>query len=317
VKAFPSEKTKATAPTPVLYWCEACDCSFTTPQGLRLHNTHSNHSAEPGGSSTALFTARTPTFDGRIDVRLAIAAGHVCVTLAVNGKTAETVAAEAEDDARAAAAARAQHAAEANRRRSAATSARVTTDTQATEGLQRRGSAHRHQYTPYEKVRLIEFLDEINNDEDICNKGEAFSNDARSRGAPYTTVIKWLKPDERRAIYVASSKMHAKTLLGIDKSSRQTGRYALMEKELFRRFKDRRARAQKTSARWIVHTARHLVKTLNPLAGGAIKPFKAGPGWLRRFARRWRICRRKKTNCKNTTWEETRPVLERYFRAFR
>jgi len=45
--------------------------------------------------------------------------------------------------------------------------------------------------------------------------------------------------------------------------------------------------------------------------------FKAGKNWRRRFAKRHGLCMRKKTNCKNTTWEDTKPVLQRYFRALR
>jgi hypothetical protein len=72
--------------------------------------------------------------------------------------------------------------------------------------------------------------------------------------------------------------MYAKKLLRIDKTSRQRGRYALMEKELYKRFKDRRAHARKTSVRWIVHMARHLVKTQYPVAAGAEKVLQS---WAR------------------------------------
>jgi hypothetical protein len=314
VRAFPSEKNECIHPVPPpVYLCDECGRKFSTAQGLCLHKKH-KHVAPGQASFSATAAVPRPTFHGKIGIKLAMAGSHVCVSLSVNNKSAEAIAAEVEEDARATAEARAARQAEAHRRRQAAAGARLTGEL---ENLQRRGSAHRHQYTPYEKVRLIELLDEINSDEAIRNKGEAFTEDARSRGAPYTTVIKWLKPDERRAIYRASSQMHAKQLLRIDKTSRQKGRYALMEKQLYNRFKERRAHARKTSARWIVHTARHLVKTLHTEAASTDKPFKAGPGWLRRFARRWRICRRKKTNCKNTTWEETRPVLQRFFRTFR
>jgi hypothetical protein len=314
VRAFPSEKTKFIDAVPsTVYWCDTCDRTFTTPQGLRLHKMHEQREPELASSSVMVILPRT--FHGKIKVKLAITGSHVCVSLTVNDKTPETIAAEVKDDARATAESRAERNAEANHRRVAAANARLTADSKG--GLERRGSAHRHQYSAYEKVQLIELLDKINSDEAIRNKGEAFAKDPRSRGAPYTTAIKWLKPNERRGLYRASSQMYAKKLLRIDKTSRQKGRYALMEKELYKRFKDRRAHARKTSARWIVHTARHLVKTLYASAAGADNPFKAGPGWLSRFARRWRICRRKKTNCKNTTWAETRPVLERYFRTFR
>ena len=45
--------------------------------------------------------------------------------------------------------------------------------------------------------------------------------------------------------------------------------------------------------------------------------FKGSKSWLQRFKRRKGIVTRKKTNVKNTTWEETEPVLQNYFRAYR
>jgi len=235
----------------------------------------------------------------------------VKVILLVNNKSAETIAEESRLDA--------ESAAEARRRRALECDRRLSADMECIEGgtLGRKGSKHRHQYTVAEKVRLVEVLDSIHGNGELTNKIKAFEEDARARGAPYTTVLKWAKSDERRKIYAASSKMYAKKLLRIDKTSRRIGRYAAMEKELYRRFADRRAHARKTSARWLVHTARHLMRTSFAEGLSPDKPFKAGPGWLRRFARRWRICRRKKTNCKNSTWEETMPVLQRYFRSFR
>eukprot|EP00966_Prymnesium_polylepis_P230925 5344161-Prymnesium_polylepis.1 len=58
---------------------------------------------------------------------------------------------------------------------------------------QRRGSAHRYQYSYAEKVRLLEVLDEINSNETVRNKGEAFEKDVRSRGCPYQTAYKWTR----------------------------------------------------------------------------------------------------------------------------
>ena len=87
-----------------------------------------------------------------------------------------------------------------------------------------------------------------------------------------------------------------------------------MENNLFSRFKARRAKARKTTSKWLAHTAKHVMRTDYPdFALG----FKASKGWLQRFKRRFSIVKRKKTNVKNTTWEETEPKLQAYFRAFR
>eukprot|EP00966_Prymnesium_polylepis_P048875 1131082-Prymnesium_polylepis.1 len=87
-----------------------------------------------------------------------------------------------------------------------------------------------------------------------------------------------------------------------------------MEKILFARFKERRRRARKCSSKWFVHVARHIMRTEFPDDAAS---FRGSRSWLRRFFRRKSLCRRKKTNVKNTTWEQTRPTLERYYRATR
>ena len=49
----------------------------------------------------------------------------------------------------------------------------------------------------------------------------------------------------------------------------------------------------------------------------AAQHFKGSENWRRRFRKRWNIAIRKKTNCKNQSWEETKPVLQRYLRGLR
>ena len=45
--------------------------------------------------------------------------------------------------------------------------------------------------------------------------------------------------------------------------------------------------------------------------------FKGSFRWRARYAKRFNLTIRRKTNCKNTSWEETKPVLIRYFLALR
>ena len=45
--------------------------------------------------------------------------------------------------------------------------------------------------------------------------------------------------------------------------------------------------------------------------------FKGGHHWRRRFAKRFKIGIRKKSNCKNKSWEQTEPILLRYFTGLR
>ena len=45
--------------------------------------------------------------------------------------------------------------------------------------------------------------------------------------------------------------------------------------------------------------------------------FKGGKSWRRRFALRFKIGLRRKTNAKNKTWADTEPILIRYFKTLR
>ena len=106
-------------------------------------------------------------------------------------------------------------------------------------------------------------------------------------GVPWTTVVPWRKPAETRRLRKAAGQAHAGTLLRVDNESRKKGKYDAMEKELFALFKARRARGRKASARWLTHTARHLLKK---------NEFKGGRSWRQRFRSRFNISVRKKTN---------------------
>jgi hypothetical protein len=103
---------------------------------------------------------------------------------------------------------------------------------------------------------------------------------------------------DRDTIRRAAAQDHTKKLMCIDKESRKQGRFVPMEKVLFHLFKARRTRGRKTSSKWLVFTARHVMRT--QFEDDAPR-FTGGRGWLQRFKRRWNICTRKKTNCKNTT----------------
>ena len=164
---------------------------------------------------------------------------------------------------------------------------------------------------------MIDICNRMYEDSSITNKGKAWSDQAHNPkfyGVAFTNVVKWHKPEEHHRLLKAAARKHASSLLRIDKESRKKGKYAAMERDLFVLFKRRRARNRKSSGRWLTHMARHLLRQSNPTAA---LTFKGGKTWRKRYRARFGISVRKKTNCKNTTWEETKPVLQRYFRALR
>ena len=135
---------------------------------------------------------------------------------------------------------------------------------------------------------------------DICGVARA--------GVPFSNVVSWRKPDERRRLSKAAAQKHAKSLLRVDKDSRKIGKYAAMERTLFARFRARRDRGRKTSGRWVSHTARAI---LGELDRAAAAKFQGGRSWQQRWRRRFGIGIRRKTNCKSKSWEDSKPVLQR------
>ena len=232
VVKLPSEK-KAPEPTPQpLYACDGCSRVFNTAVALVSHRTWRHPSKQRSIFPEPKAAARPP-FQGKLSAKLSVVDGVVGCTIRINGKDREQLAREAAEIEEAAAKQEAEREAEARRRADERRRAREREE--AVDHVeQRRGSAHRHQYSYAEKVRLLEVLDEINANGSIRNKGEAFEADPRRHGCPYKTVHKWTSALERRKIAVAEAREHAKSLLRFDKFSRSKGKYAAMEKKLFR-----------------------------------------------------------------------------------
>lgn len=243
VEELPSEKVADEPANGKLYGCSQCSRVFHRAGALRCHQVWA-HPAQP---RTAIMMPPRP-FHGEISAPLRVESGAVRVTFLINGKDRAQLEREEEEAARQWATAKAEREAEAIRRRVAA-QARRDREEAAGVKLGRYGSAHRHQYTPAEKQRLIDLLDDINANKAVQNKAATFEGDRRSRGCPFTTAVKWLKPAERAKIRRAAAQDGAKQLLRIDKDSRRNGKYVPMEKELFRLFRLRRAKARKTSSK--------------------------------------------------------------------
>ena len=179
----------------------------------------------------------------------------------------------------------------------------------------RRGSNRRGAYTARFKLKVLDVFDEIRANPAIPYKIAAFEADPRSKSTPYSTVkAHWASPADRANISRGAGKEYAASLLRIDKASgiRRQGKYAEMEKLLYQKFKERRARGRKVSGRWLTAMGRQLVRVTDPRS-----EFKGGKTWRRRFCLRFKIRMRRKTNAKNKTWADSEPVLLRYLRGLR
>ena len=168
---------------------------------------------------------------------------------------------------------------------------------------------------PLQCWQIVDVFDEIRNDDLILYKVKAFESDSRTKGTAYTTAFKWTKPQERARLSTAASKEYRQSLLRVDKhpSSRRKGKYPDLEKEVYRRFKEKRVRGRKVSARWVSSTARQVMMQLHPKVY-----FRATASWRRRWARRFNInTNRRKSNVKNKSFADSEPVLLRYFQGLR
>ena len=193
VVQLPSEKAPRPPPAKPVFMCADCGKIFHRPIELASHRLWKHPSAQQQTPWRSQSARRPPRpFHGKLSARLSVGSdGAVGVSVLVNGKSREQLMKEAEDNERAADAAKAERDAEAERRRHRAQRLR---DAEQGMGEQRVGSAHRHQYTFKEKARLLDMLDKIYEDGTITDKGKAFEEDKRSRGCPYKTAAKWRKP---------------------------------------------------------------------------------------------------------------------------
>ena len=309
MRCFPTEQQSRAAPAVVKeYSCPKCPRAFTTQIGLANHTTWA-HSADT--KPKQFFEPQPEVLPTPVEVNFAVDTdGILSVGFTLDGLTLEEVRAE-EAAARAAQAEREAARGVERKRRERIREA----EEEAEKGVHRRGSAHRHQYTAKEKLRILEIFDKIRADKTILRKVDTFESDLRVKGCPYTTVrVGWDPPKARAKISAAAGKEHAGTLLRIDTKSRKVGKFAAMETELFARFKARRARGRKVSGRWLTAMGRQLMLALHP---DQATSFKGGKSWRRRFALRFKIGLRRKTNAKNKTWADTEPILLRYFKTLR
>jgi len=178
--------------------------------------------------------------------------------------------------------------------------------------LGRRGSTKHSSYTVADKNDYLEVYDKLLSDPSITNKAETFE---AQTGIPTGTLKGWDWVRDRVTIRRAAGQARAKKLLRIDTVDRRQGKYAVQERRLNAQLHERRNRGRRCSPRWLTHTMRVLVREAFP-QDDAAQAFLAGARWRRRFLARFRLTTRRKTNQKNISWEEVKPVLIRYFQRF-
>ena len=214
------------------------------------------HAGHGSGTKRKIFdTPPPPPPPPRIELQFAVGRdSRVSLSAWIGGIAVEEIGAVRVAAAETAAARQKQQSAEAIRRLK-----RREAEGEVESGEHRRGSAKRDSFTAKKKLACVEVCDQIYQNSAITNKGEAWCDKAinpKFYGVAWGNLSRWSKPAERRRLAIAAAQVHAGTLLRIDKTSRRVGKYAKMERQLFERFKARRARARKASPRWLTHMAR-------------------------------------------------------------
>ena len=310
VDAFATEKEVKVVPCAKPFECTKCDRRFGCHISLA---THIKWHGEMTRDKTKLFVPPPARPIIPVHVGLAIDKdSRVSVELRIGGRCIS----EIRDEVAAAQAvlceAQARRRAELKRRERLRDAA-----AEADQGEHRVGSKRRGSYTAKQKLKVLEFFDAVSNNPAIKRKQETFQNDPRAKGVSWTTISgkgKWSDPQERARICRAAGKEHRQSLLRIDDdpARRRQGKYGDMEKEVFRLFKARRARGRRVSPRWLTATSKKVMAVMHPSV-----QWHGGYNWRRRFAKRHHIGQKRKSNCKNKTWEQSEPVVLRFLTGMR
>lgn len=95
---------------------------------------------------------------------------------------------------------------------------------------------------------------------------------------------------------------------------KKKGRFHLCEKALHKSFLLQRKKGRGIGPQWIRQSMLKQVRDKKP---DGWRLFSARRGWLARFAKRFNLCLRRKTNCKRVPIEVRVPHLKRWFAVFR
>ena len=323
-EVFDSENVVEVAEAPAARFpCSECNRIFPCPLSLRNHAMWHGGSAPPIPITQAVLEFE-PVPTARVTVGpFSIEGGSVSFAYwcHINGRPIDDIREEAEQKRAAQAARQQRH--DSNKR--ARMAARVAAEAALTAGETgdvqvegRCGSKRRGSYTAKFKLKVLDFYDVIFNDPALGNKKiKSFEADARSRGVPWSTVTGktgWARPAERARLSKACAKEHRQSLLRIDRDPlrRRKGMYHAMELKVFQLFKARRARGRKVSPRWLTATSKKVMKEMHPHV-----PWEGSYNWRRRFAKRFHIGQKRKSNVKNKTWEQSEPVILRFLATLR
>jgi len=124
------------------------------------------------------------------------------------------------------------------------------------EAQRRMGSQKRKTYTPFDKAQALDEFDALMQQKDANSRyGDLLLELAQRTGIPKGTLQPWVKEPEYSRIRNAVAQKYSKELLRVDTHSRRVPKYPLMEEEVMKRLRVKRAKGRKVSPRWLSRTA--------------------------------------------------------------
>ena len=166
-----------------------------------------------------------------------------------------------------------------------------------------RGSSHRRPYSNRFKARVLVAWEE----KERFSKGTPDKVIAQQFKIHKSSLSKYKDPKFAELIKEkARSGKRGEHRTRLKRKSK----YHLMEVELLKEFDKARGEGRRTGPRWMIRTARKLMKSAMPLIADITK---INSDWLSRTVDRYRLAPRRKTNTKRVPIEMRQPFLQRYF----
>eukprot|EP00854_Cymbomonas_tetramitiformis_P029861 gene29861-37248_t len=178
----------------------------------------------------------------------------------------------------------------------------------------RRGALKRHSYTYEEKANALSVLDAVILEKESGGVDNVNDEAAARTGIPAGNFSHWNGAAMRESIFKNAGTHKLKTLR--KRKRTVTGIFPEMEEQLYSEFKDRRKKGRSVDCH--EDGEEEVVPTIDDKRALA---FTGGSNWRRRFATRFRLATRKRTNNKcKSKGDRTEAILkwhEGYFKMLR
>ena len=176
------------------------------------------------------------------------------------------------------------------------------------------GAGIRRVYTNREKAAAVEKLRRFQKQEHAIFEAYRMTPlqyTSKTVGTAESNISKWAKGE---ALIVEKAATHvSKDLL---KNFRLKPSFPLAEKELHTLFRAKRKRGLKVSTLWLCVTMAALIKKLYPDDPRA-ETFTPTWRFVGKWAKKWRVATRRRSNSKNQSIEERLPKIQRFHKSLR